>query len=153
MQNFLKTLTSESKNAALPEEFNFFGKLIGSWKIDYIDNSNSRSIKGEWHFSWVLEGMAIQDVIILPDYEYGTSLRIYNPDTYAWDVAYGYTGKIIRLEARKQDDMIVLTYIDDETRKWIFTRIEDNQFHWQNITIKDDGDWYVNADIFAKRIL
>lgn len=49
--------------------------------------------------------------------------------------------------------MIVLTYIDDETRKWIFTRIEDNQFHWQNITIKDDGDWYVNADIFAKRIL
>lgn len=71
MQNFLKTLTSECKNAALPEEFNFFGKLIGSWKIDYIDNSNSRSIKGEWHFSWVLDGMAIQDVIILPDYEYG----------------------------------------------------------------------------------
>ena len=47
MQNFLKTLTSESKNAALPEEFTFFGKLIGSWKIDYIDNSNSRSIQGE----------------------------------------------------------------------------------------------------------
>lgn len=47
MQNFLKTLTSESKNAALPEEFNFFGKLICSWKIDYIDNSNSRSIQGE----------------------------------------------------------------------------------------------------------
>ena len=47
MQNFLKTLTSESKNAALSEEFNFFGKLIGSWKIDYIDNSNSRLIQGE----------------------------------------------------------------------------------------------------------
>ena len=153
MQYFLKTLTSENKNVELPEEFNYFGKLIGSWKIEYIDTSNSHSIEGEWHFSWVLEGMAIQDVIILPDYEYGTSLRIYNPDTYAGDVAYGYTGKIIRLEARKQDDMIVLTYIDDETRKWIFTRIEDNQFHWQNITIKDDGDWYVNADIFAKRIL
>lgn len=153
MEQFYQALTSRAKNEALPEEFNFFGKLIGSWNIDYIDNSNSRVMKGEWHFSWVLEGMAIQDVIILPDYEYGTSLRIYNPDTYAWDVAYGYTGKIIRLEARKQDDMIVLTYIDDETRKWIFTRIEDNQFHWQNITIKDDGDWYVNADIFAKRIL
>ena len=153
MERFYKALTSGKKNEVLPEEFDFFGKLIGSWNIDYVDNSTSHVIKGEWHFSWVLEGMAIQDVIILPDYEYGTSLRIYNPDTYAWDVAYGYTGKIIRLEARKQDDMIVLTYIDDETRKWIFTRIEDNQFHWQNITIKDDGDWYVNADIFAKRIL
>lgn len=38
--------------------------------------------------------MAIQDVIILPDYECGTSLRIYNPNTHTWDVAYGYAVKI-----------------------------------------------------------
>nr|WP_330424831.1 hypothetical protein [Lachnotalea sp. AF33-28] len=101
MQDFFEALTSESKNTALPDEFNYFGKLIGSWAINYIEGNNSLAIKGEWHFSWVLEGMAVQDVIILPDYEYGTSLRIYNPDTYAWDVAYGYTGKIIRLEAKK----------------------------------------------------
>lgn len=36
MQNFMETLTSESKNEKLPEEFNFFGKLIGSWNIDYV---------------------------------------------------------------------------------------------------------------------
>ena len=152
MKDFFSALVSQEKNIDIPEEFNYFGKLIGSWQIDYVESHNSRIIRGEWHFSWALEGMAIQDVIILPDYEYGTSLRIYNPDTYAWDVAYGYTGKIIRLEARKEDDMIVLTYIDDETRKWIFTKIEDNQFHWQNITIKDNGDWSVNADIYAERI-
>ena len=152
MQNFYDALTSERKNIALPEEFDYFGKLIGSWQIDYIESENSRVIKGKWYFSWVLEGMAIQDVIILPDYEYGTSLRIYNPNTHAWDVAYGYTGKIIRLEARKQDDMIVLTYTDDERRKWVFTKIEDNHFHWQNITVKEDGEWYINADIYAERI-
>lgn len=152
MQNFFDALTSERKNIALPEEFSYFGKLIGSWQIDYIESENSRVIKGKWYFSWVLEGMAIQDVIILPDYEYGTSLRIYNPNTHAWDVAYGYTGKIIRLEARKQDDMIVLTYTDDERRKWVFTKIEDNHFHWQNITVKEDGEWYINADIYAERI-
>ena len=152
MQNFYDALTSKRKNIALPEEFDYFGKLIGSWQIDYIESDNSRVIKGKWYFSWVLEGMAIQDVIILPDYEYGTSLRIYNPNTHAWDVAYGYTGKIIRLEARKQDDMIVLTYTDDERRKWVFTKIEDNHFHWQNITVKEDGEWYINADIYAERI-
>ena len=97
--------------------------------------------------------MAIQDVIILPDYEYGTSLRIYNPKTHAWDVAYGYTGNIIRLEARKQDGMIVLTYLDDERRKWVFTKIEENRFHWQNVTVKEDGDWHINAEMFAKRIV
>ena len=153
MQNFFEALASECKNTALPEEFNYFEKLIGSWAIDDIESNNSLSIKGEWHFSWVLEGMAIQDVIILPDYEYGTSLRIYNPDTHAWDVAYGYTGKIIRLEAKKQDDMIMLTFVNDERRKWVFTNIEDNRFHWENITVKDDGEWDINAEIYAERII
>ena len=152
MHDFIDALTSEGKNAALPEEFNYFGKLIGSWQINYVEDNNSRAIKGEWHFSWVLEGMAIQDVIILPDYEYGTSLRIFNPDTHAWDVAYGYTGKIIRLEARKQGEMIVLTYTGDERRKWVFVKIEENQFHWQNVTVRDNGEWHINAEIYAERI-
>lgn len=152
MQDFFEALISNSKNIALPEEFNYFGKLIGRWQIDYVDNNDCCAVKGEWHFAWVLEGMAIQDVIILPDYEYGTSLRIYNPGTHAWDVAYGYTGKIIRLEARKQDHMIVLTFIDDERRKWVFTKIEDNHFHWQNVTVKSNGEWHINAEIYAERI-
>lgn len=152
MQNFFKTLTSESKNVELPEEFNYFGKLIGSWKIDYIDNSNSRSIKGEWHFSWILDGMAIQDVIILPDFEQGTTVRVYNPGTCAWDIAYCYTGKIIRLEARKQDNMIVLTNIEDERRKWVFAEINDNDFHWQDVMVKEDGEWHVNFDLYAQRM-
>lgn len=152
MKDFFEALTSERKSTALPEEFNYFGKLIGSWKINYVESDNSRTIEGEWHFAWVLEGMAVQDVIILPGYEYGTSLRIYNPDTHTWDVAYGYTGKIIRLEARKQDEMIVLTYINDEKRKWVFVKIDDDKFHWQNVTVKDDGEWYINAQIHAERI-
>lgn len=103
MDQFVKALISKGKHSAIPEEFDYFGTLIGSWKIDYVDNSNSSVIKGEWHFSWILEGMAIQDVIVLPGFEYGTTLRVYNPGTHAWDVAYCFTGKIMRLEARRQD--------------------------------------------------
>lgn len=152
MQGFYEALASERKNDALPEAFNYFGKLVGSWKIHYAEGGNARAIEGEWHFSWVLEGMAIQDVIILPDYEYGTSLRIYNPDTHAWDVAYGYTGKIIRLEARKQGEMVILTYTGDENRKWVFVKIDEDRFHWQNVTVKGDGKWHINAEIFAERV-
>lgn len=54
MQNFLKMLTSESRNVELPEEFNYFGKLIGSWKIDYINTGNSHLMKGEWHINFDL---------------------------------------------------------------------------------------------------
>lgn len=152
MNDFIEALKSEKKSRAIPEEFNYFGKLIGSWQIDYFDNNLSHMIKGEWHFSWVLEGVAIQDVIILPDYEYGTSLRIYNPDTHAWDVAYGYTGKIIRLEAKKQDNKIILTFMDDERRKWVFAKIEDDYFRWLNLTVKSDDEWDINAEIYAKRM-
>lgn len=152
MQDFLKKLTSECKNIELPEEFNYFGKLVGSWKIDYIDNSTSRTIKGEWHFSWVLEGMAIQDIIILPGYECGTTLRVYNPGTHAWDIAYCFTGKIIRLEAKKENGLIILTDIENKRRKWVFAKIEDNNFHWQDVTVKDDGEWHINFDLYAERI-
>ena len=151
MKKFLEALTSDEKNSALPEEFDYFGKLIGSWKIDYVDTSNSSVIKGEWHFSRVLEGMAIQDVIVLPGFEYGTTIRLYNPGTHAWDIAYCYTGKIIRLEARKQGDEIVLTNLEDARRKWIFAEIRDNHFHWQDVTEKEDGKRHVHFDLYAER--
>ena len=152
MQYFLKALTSETKSENLSEEMNYFGKLIGSWAIDYIDNSNAHTIKGEWHFAWVLEGMAVQDVIILPGYECGTTLRVYNPNTQAWDIAYGFTGKIIRLEARKQDGQIVLTNLDNERKKWVFVKIEDDHFQWQDVTVQEDGQWHIDYDIDAQRI-
>lgn len=151
MKNFFEALISEGKHQALPEEFDYFGKLTGSWKIDYVDSSNSSVIKGEWHFARILEGMAIQDVIVLPGFEYGTTVRVYNPGTHAWDVSYCYAGKIIRLEARKQDDMIVLTNIADERRKWVFVQIGDNDFHWQDVTVEADGKWRARFDIYAHR--
>lgn len=151
--HFIDALTSDGKHTALPEEYNYFGKLIGSWKIDYVDTSNASVINGEWHFSWILEGMAIQDVIVLPGFEYGTTLRVYNPDTHAWDVAYGYTGKIMRLEARKQDNQIVLTNLADERKKWVFVDIGDDHFHWQDVTVNEDGEWHVHFDIHAERVV
>lgn len=145
----------------LPEEFNYFGKLIGSWNFDYIDHNMSCSTKGEWHFSWVLEGMAVQDVIILPSRDIKNETLILSLSTeqhfvstiriHAWDIAYCYTGKIMRLEARKQDDMIVLTNMDDKRKKWVFVKIEERKFHWQNVTVKDDGEWYINVDLYAER--
>lgn len=162
MQNFVQTLVSDAKSTSLPEEYDYFGKLIGSWNFDYVDHNTSRTVKGEWHFARILEGMAIQDVIILPsrdtrtaiphpDEEYGTTLRIYSPSTHAWDIAYCYTGRIMRLEARKQDGMIVLTNIADERQKWVFASIEDDSFHWQNVTVGDDGTWHINVDLYATR--
>ena len=120
MKDFYEALASSERNAAIPKEDDFFGMLIGSWYIDYVDNATGAVRKGEWHFSRVLEGMAVQDVIVLPGFEYGTTLRIYNPDTRAWEIVYGYTGRNMHFEARKQKNMIMLTNREDEHRKWVF---------------------------------
>ncbi|MED9803455.1 MAG: hypothetical protein U0K30_08455, partial [[Clostridium] innocuum] len=71
MKDFYEALASSERNAAIPKEDDFFGMLIGSWYIDYMDNATGAVRKGEWHFSRVLEGMAVQDVIVLPHFEYG----------------------------------------------------------------------------------
>ena len=46
----------------------------------------------------------------------------------------------------------LIDVIDDNKKKWVFVKIEENTFHWQNITIKEDGEWHINADIYAERI-
>ena len=87
MKDFYEALASSERNAAISKEDDFFGMLIGSWYIDYMDNATGAVRKGEWHFSRVLEGMAVQDVIVLPHFEYGTTLRMYNPATRTWEIA------------------------------------------------------------------
>lgn len=162
MNGFISTLVSNKKHTLIPDEYNYFGKLVGEWEFDWIDNNNPRKVKGEWFFSWILEGTAIQDVFICPsraarienpqpDGEYGTTLRVYNPYTKAWDIAYCCTGKATRLEARKVDTKIVLTNIDNAKEKWVFSEIADDTFHWQNVTVCDDNSWHINADLYACR--
>lgn len=152
MQHFIGTLISECRNAALPEEYDFFGELVGSWEIDYVDNDTGRTIRGEWHFARILDGMAIQDVILLPGFEHGTTLRVYNPATRTWDIAYCYTGRIMRFEARRVGDRIVLSSLEDERRKWVFVRIEASRFHWQDVRVREDGEWHADFDLYARRI-
>lgn len=152
MKDFFGVLISDSRNSDLPEEFDFFGRLIGSWKIKYIESNTKVALDGEWHFARVLDGMAIQDVIIIPNYESGITLRVFNPNKKAWDVTYSYVGRVMRLEANKQDDKIVLTHIDNENRKWVFAKIDDNYFRWLDVSRNDSGEWQVDFEIIAERM-
>lgn len=31
-------------------------------------------------------------------------------------------------------------------------QIEDNYFHWQDITVTQDGKWQVDFDLYAERV-
>lgn len=51
MKHSFEALTSEGKHSAIPEEFDSFGNLIGSWKKDYVDTSNFRVRPRAYHLS------------------------------------------------------------------------------------------------------
>lgn len=165
MSEFIEALISKEKSSRIPDNHNFFGQLVGEWDFEWVDNhgqERERHVKGEWIFSWILEGTAVQDIFICPsreerqkskqpDAEYGTTIRIYNPKSQTWDIFYGCSGQAARLEALKVGDAIVLTEINDQKMKWIFSNIKDDSFHWQNIRTQDGITWKVYGELFAHR--
>lgn len=79
----------------------------------------------------VLEGTAIQDVFICPsrkarikDYQpdaaYATTVRMYNPNTEAWDILYTELGGATQLEGKREGNRIVQTEINEKNIQWVF---------------------------------
>ena len=166
MNAFCEALISETANLNIPAEHDLFARFIGEWDFKWIRGLNTPSERheiGEWIFSRTLNGTAIQDVFIVPsrkenainpkaDAEIGTTIRLYNPENQSWDIFYGCTNELVRLNAVREDDKIVLTEITEKKMKWVFSEITADSFHWQHIKSADGGKtWYVHIDIFAKR--
>ena len=92
---------------------------------------------GEWDFEWI-------DA-------YGTTVRMYNPDTLAWDILYTELGGATQLEARWEKDRIVQTVVNNDNLRWVFSEITQTSFHWQRLVRTDGEHWTVEAELFAVR--
>jgi hypothetical protein len=64
----------EALRAAVPrpelaDRLALFGRFVGSWDVErtgHAADGTSVTVPGEWHWGWVLDGRAIQDVFICP---------------------------------------------------------------------------------------
>ncbi len=162
---FSKALQSDFRNGIIPEDMDWFGSLVGEWDIIWKENygkENETVYKGEWIFQRILNGCGIQDLFIvpsreerkhlnLPNAEYGTTIRMYRPDEKCWEIYYTCIGEYTRLQARKENEKIVLTELSRNKMKWIFSDITHNSFHWENVMINDNGEWEVMCDCQANR--
>jgi len=153
------------------EKLMLYGQFVGSWEgdvFDYEPDGTRRASRGEWHFGWVLEGRAIQDVFIVPPRSsrssipagqrnrYGTTVRVYDPKTDSWSITWinAVTGVRNTLVGRKQGEEIVQEGIDDDGDKirWIFSDITANSFRWRGEVSHDQGKtWFKAAEFFLKR--
>jgi uncharacterized protein len=168
MQN---ALLANGPSPKLTPEDRIYDWLLGSWSVrvvDYFDDGSQRENTGEWHFSYVLEGRAIQDVWISPPRSqrdagmpkecnrYGTSVRAFRPNDRKWDVTWinPVTGTRDLLIGRQDGNDIVQEGRDAEGHliRWVFTDIAKNSARWYGESSTDGGKtWKLGAEFFLSR--
>jgi hypothetical protein len=167
---FLEALRAEGAAPDRDGSRNLYGALIGSWQgevVDHLENGEKRRQSAEFHFAWVLEGRAVQDLWIVParterpsvpgaGNRYGTTLRIYDPRIDAWRITWinPVTGSENRLVGRRVGSQIVQTGSDADGRlvRWVFVEIRQDAFHWRGEISADGGrTWTCETEFFGHR--
>lgn len=149
-----------------------FGRLVGSWDLDLVSfiPGEEGSFDGEWHFAWILQGRGVQDVWIVPkprrggssdtQYEYGSTVRIYDPAIDAWRVNWHgpLRENFQNFIARQIGDETVLTggKAGELPMRWIFSDVRPNirptRFNWRAEVSTDGGvTWFVVQTMHAER--
>lgn len=168
---FTEVLSARQPSPELGAAAEVYGWLIGSWNVRVFDiDSDGRrhETRGEWHFSWALEGRAVQDVFIVPVREartpqtpkegnrYGTTLRVFDPEIHAWRVTWTNPVRHVenRLIGTKVGNEIVQEGVNQDGARirWCFRDIQPNSFRWTGEESKDNGKtWHLGAEFFAER--
>lgn len=173
---FLNALISHGPSAELGEAADAFGWLVGGWSgeiRDFDADGRVRSATGEWWFSWVLEGRAIQDVLIVPSREhrlkdrgvavsrsaagnrYGTTVRRFDRKAGRWSIVWvnPVSGTINRLEGVREGNRILLEGEESGRRmRWTFNEIRPDSFLWRGESRSDDGNWLLESEFRFQRI-
>jgi hypothetical protein len=166
-------LAFPGRAADIPKSADIYGWLVGSWELDVrvywgVDVSN-RSVKGEAHFGWALEGRAIQDVWIMPraadrtgplDKQmnmYGTTLRVWDPSIQAWQITWTNPAgdhHERQIGRRAGQDIVQIGSRPDGTAtRWTFSEITSSFFRWTGEALNPDGrTWRLEGDFRAKRV-
>lgn len=164
MDAFAELLLADGPDPELEEELMLFGRLVGGWDVAarFLDPDGNVTLEvgGEWHFGWALQGRAVVDVLFSPSraehvageewFEYGTTVRVYDPKLGAWRMTWNPTSpsESKNLIARPDGDGIFIEGRAPEGKlvRWTFSEITDDSFLWQGRDSHDDGETWVLSE-------
>lgn len=170
---FAQALVAEAPSPGLGVAADDFDWLIGGWHArvrDFSDDGSVHEARGEWWFSWVLEGRAIQDVWISPPRDerglsrggtalrdrYGTTIRRFDRAAGEWRISWinPVTGAESRLSGTRQgSDIVLLGTEEGRLVKWQFVDIASDRFTWQGYRLEPDGEtWRLEAEFELRRV-
>jgi hypothetical protein len=145
--------------------------LIGVWDaelIDFLEDGSRHEQRGEWHFSWTLEGRAVQDVLIAPRRfkrnrsgprtadRYGTSIRVYDAKEKVWRITWinPVTGARDELTGRKIGADVIQEgkRSNGQPIRWVFTHITPKSCLWYGEALQADGHtWKRQAEFHLRK--
>ncbi|MGN0691220.1 MAG: hypothetical protein ACI4K7_02610 [Oscillospiraceae bacterium] len=164
MDMFADALLNSAENI-IPEEYDWYAPLIGSWDFEYYGDPGSEKplhVVGEWIFRKILEGSIVQDIFICPSRtarsteptkngEYGTALRRFNFEEKCYDMVYCTKDYAVHVKWHKENDNLIGTVQEFPDNRYIFSDITEDSFNWTNIRVLDNGITKTISNIYAKR--
>lgn len=129
-----------------------FGRYLGDWTMTSTTLSREDGKtwldggKARWNFSCVGNGVAVQDFWMPESGGSGTNLRMYNPKSESWDIAWTSTGTpgLSHINA-KQDESgnIIMKYVSPiptPLRRITFFSPDDTGWDWHLAMSTDGGE-------------
>jgi hypothetical protein len=170
----LDVLRADAANEALAPKLRLYGQFVGSWDLDiewHAPTGNTVRAAGEWHFSWVLEGRAVQDVWIFPSRRaratpppgglawafYGSTFRWYEPAIDAWHIRYFEPTRPFEMRQLGRAVGADIVQIGEDhngiRRRWRFVEIAERSFRWLGDASWDRGEsWTLELEMRARRV-
>ena len=147
-----------------------FAPLAGSWDLEVFDlegDGARRVANGEWHFGWVLEGRAMQDVLMVPsrgerrngtpakNNRCATTLRIFDPASGLWRVHFfnpvNQAQEAFTAKYEGKDIVQTSTAANGQSIREIFSDIASGTFRWYREAAGNPGNWKLKSEYSAKR--
>lgn len=167
LNGLTRALISAAPSSEATVDMMLFGQFVGDWKIaerKYIQEDGSwKYTTGELHCSWILGGMATQDIWIAHDREtgqldqMGTTVRFPATGENFWRSVWisPMHNTVMQFTGGKVGDDIVLESREEggETIRWIFYDIERDEFRWRaDVSIDNGKSWNTTTEMRIFRI-
>jgi hypothetical protein len=136
-----------------------YGRLIGNWSFSSIVTNAERDYPatyGFWHFAWVLDGIAIQDVRLYGDERrcHGTSIRFFEPESDLWKgfgVNAAYRDLYMYAARDTENGVVADGRLSDGTGVRSTFEVGADEFTWRRELERAPREWQVVECLVARR--
>jgi hypothetical protein len=164
--DMVTALQATGPHPSLGDQAKMFGRLVGTWDVEYTDFSKNGKVthrSGEFLVGWVMDGRAIQDFWIVnpsgaqKEREVYTDLRYFDPKSGTWPATFidPMNASIAKFTGGAAgDDRIVLNTpdLDAKDTRWSFNDIRPDSFVFRDEASDDGGKtWRLRSEYHIKR--